>query len=167
MKLITRDTDYALRAICYIAKQEKIVSVNELVKVLGVPRPFMRKILQRLSQEKILVSYKGEGRGGRHPSMQLSLDRLNGVTNYDPHRPFAAILPELTISAGNLIRTGGRPNQPLVPRDLGRNLRQGDGNRASKRTRQRPTDQRLARLSRSPFQQPPPESNDTRHGMEN
>ena len=59
MKLITRNTDYALRAICYIAKQKKIVTVTELVRVLGVPRPFMRKILQQLSKEKILNSYKG------------------------------------------------------------------------------------------------------------
>ena len=63
MKLITRNTDYALRAICYIAKQGKVVTVTELVKVLGVPRPFMRKILQRLSKEKILKSYKGQSGG--------------------------------------------------------------------------------------------------------
>jgi Rrf2 family protein len=63
MKLITRNTDYAIRAICYISKQKVLVSVNELVKRLGVPRPFMRKILQRLNKEKILESYKGLGGG--------------------------------------------------------------------------------------------------------
>lgn len=63
MKLVTRNTDYALRAICYIAKQNKIVTVTELVKALGVPRPFMRKILQQLSKEKILESYKGQSGG--------------------------------------------------------------------------------------------------------
>ncbi len=63
MKLITRNTDYALRAICYIAKQDKLVSVTELVRALGIPRPFMRKILQQLNQNKILESYKGQGGG--------------------------------------------------------------------------------------------------------
>ena len=63
MKLITRDTDYAVRAVCYIAKKNKIVAVTKLVKELGVPQPFMRKILQRLSREKILVSYKGQAGG--------------------------------------------------------------------------------------------------------
>lgn len=63
MKLLTRNTDYALRAICYIAKQDQIVTVTQLVKALGVPRPFMRKILQQLSKNKILESYKGQ-RGG-------------------------------------------------------------------------------------------------------
>lgn len=63
MKLITRNTDYALRAICYIAKQKNVVTVTELVRALGVPRPFLRKILQRLGQEKILKSYKGQAGG--------------------------------------------------------------------------------------------------------
>jgi Rrf2 family protein len=60
MKLITRNTDYALRAICYIAGQKDLVTVGELVKMLGVPRQFMRKILQQLNKEKILKSYKGQ-----------------------------------------------------------------------------------------------------------
>jgi Rrf2 family transcriptional regulator, iron-sulfur cluster assembly transcription factor len=63
VKLITRNTDYALRAICYIAQQDKVVAVTELVKVLGVPRPFLRKILQRLSQKGVLESYKGQSGG--------------------------------------------------------------------------------------------------------
>ena len=63
MKLVTRNTDYALQAICYIAKQGKVVTVPEMVRVLGVPRPFMRKILQQLSKKKILKSYKGQTGG--------------------------------------------------------------------------------------------------------
>lgn len=63
MKLITRDTDYALRALCFIAKHKKeIVSVAELVEQLKIPRPFLRKILQILNK-KILKSYKGKGGG--------------------------------------------------------------------------------------------------------
>ena len=63
MKLITRNTDYALRAICYMAKQDKVVTAQELVGVLGVPQPFMRKILQQLSKKKVLGSYKGQTGG--------------------------------------------------------------------------------------------------------
>lgn len=64
MKLITRDTDYALRAICFIAKKKnKKVCVPELVEKLKIPKPFLRKILQILNKEKILVSYKGIGGG--------------------------------------------------------------------------------------------------------
>jgi len=64
MKLITRDTDYALRAICYIAKKDKgVVSVNQLVANLKMPRPFLRKILQRLNKQGILRSSKGANGG--------------------------------------------------------------------------------------------------------
>jgi Rrf2 family protein len=63
MKLITRNTDYALRAICYIAKAKQVVTVTKLVRTLGVPGPFLRKILQRLSKERILESFKGQGGG--------------------------------------------------------------------------------------------------------
>lgn len=64
MKLITRDTDYAIRAVCYIAKQkEKIVAIPELVATLGVPQPFLRKILQLLNKKGILQSQKGQGGG--------------------------------------------------------------------------------------------------------
>ena len=64
MKLITRDTDYALRAVCFIAKaKNRKVSVSELVKELKMPQPFLRKILQVLSNKDILCSCKGAGGG--------------------------------------------------------------------------------------------------------
>ena len=64
MKLITRDSDYALRAICFIAKYKKDkVSVSKLVKELNVPRPFLRKILQELNKKGILKYSKGNSGG--------------------------------------------------------------------------------------------------------
>ena len=64
MKLITRDTDYAMRALCLIAGQKNdIVSVSWLVRELKIPRPFLRKILQILTKKGILKSYKGKGGG--------------------------------------------------------------------------------------------------------
>jgi Rrf2 family protein len=64
MKLITRNTDYAMRALCHIAKQKNpSVSVTEMVSELKIPRPFLRKILQTLSGEGLLHSTKGQGGG--------------------------------------------------------------------------------------------------------
>ena len=64
MKLITRDTDYALRAICFISThKDKVTSVSDLVEALKIPRPFLRKLLQKLNREGILKSYKGQGGG--------------------------------------------------------------------------------------------------------
>jgi Rrf2 family protein len=77
MKLITRNTDYALRAICYIAKQKELVSADELVRMLGVPRQFMRKILRQLNNGMILKSYKGQGGGFK---LKASPDKIYLMT---------------------------------------------------------------------------------------
>ena len=64
MKLITRDTDYSIRALTYIAKNSsRIITITELVKELDVPKPFLRKILQMLSLGGILNSRKGKNGG--------------------------------------------------------------------------------------------------------
>lgn len=64
MKLITRDTDYAVRALSFIANHKKAaVPVSELVAKLNIPRPFLRKIMQELQKSGILNSAKGAGGG--------------------------------------------------------------------------------------------------------
>ncbi|MDO8535454.1 MAG: Rrf2 family transcriptional regulator [Candidatus Omnitrophota bacterium] len=66
LKLLSRNTDYAVRAVCYMAKDKKrIFSVRELVDALKMPRPFLRKILQVLNNKGLLRSYKGIGGGFR------------------------------------------------------------------------------------------------------
>lgn len=66
MKLMTRNTDYAVRAICYMAgKSRGVISVTELVKELKIPGPFLRKILQLLTKSGLARSYKGVGGGFR------------------------------------------------------------------------------------------------------
>ena len=63
MKLITRYTDYSIRALLYMAKKRDSVTVSELVEALGIPRAFLRMILQILSKKRILRSHKGRGGG--------------------------------------------------------------------------------------------------------
>ena len=64
MKLITRNTDYAVRALCYIAEQkQEVVSGDRLIKFLEMPRSFLRKILQTLTKEGLLNSSKGKDGG--------------------------------------------------------------------------------------------------------
>lgn len=64
MKLITKNTDYAMRALSYMAKKKgDIVSVSDLVMDLKIPRPFLRGILQVLEKRGVVRPYKGK-RGG-------------------------------------------------------------------------------------------------------
>ncbi len=63
MKLITKKTDYALRALSFMAQKNNIVSVNEMAEELMIPKPFLRGILQELEKKKIVKSFKGKGGG--------------------------------------------------------------------------------------------------------
>lgn len=64
MKLLTRNTDYAVRAICAMAARSgEVVTAAELVSELKMPRPFLRKILQVLNKSEIVKSTKGSGGG--------------------------------------------------------------------------------------------------------
>lgn len=64
MKLITRDTDYAIRALtCIAGEKKKVVTVTELFGKLDMPRAYLRKILQRLNKGGLLKSSKGKGGG--------------------------------------------------------------------------------------------------------
>ena len=64
MKLITREIDYAVRALKSLAKRgNNVIPVAELVKELGVTRPMLRKIMQELAKNGVVVSYKGNNGG--------------------------------------------------------------------------------------------------------
>ena len=64
MKLITREIDYAVRALKYMAEKDvEKVQVTELEERLGVTRPMLRKIMQELAKCGIVISYKGKNGG--------------------------------------------------------------------------------------------------------
>ncbi|MBU1061290.1 MAG: Rrf2 family transcriptional regulator [Candidatus Omnitrophica bacterium] len=68
MKFISRDTDYTMRALVFMASSSKkgakhVITVDEIVDELGLPKIFMRRTLQKLARHKILSSYKGKEGG--------------------------------------------------------------------------------------------------------
>jgi Rrf2 family protein len=63
MKLLTRHSDYAIRALTYLARKKRLVSINELCEKLALPRSFMRNLLQTLSKKGVLTSFKGKDGG--------------------------------------------------------------------------------------------------------
>ncbi|MFH1782266.1 MAG: Rrf2 family transcriptional regulator [Candidatus Omnitrophota bacterium] len=68
MKFIVRDTDYAIRALVYMAKafkknKQKMVTVDEIVKEEGLPERFLRRLLQKLAKKGIVKSFKGKAGG--------------------------------------------------------------------------------------------------------
>lgn len=72
MQLINKHTDYAVRALCHLASTgNQPVSVSVLAGELGIPRPYLRRILQDLARIGILRSQRGKG-GGFHLKVDLS-----------------------------------------------------------------------------------------------
>jgi Rrf2 family protein len=64
MRFVTRDTDYGLRALMYMAKLKgRIATVDEIALKGKLPKVFLRRILQKLAEKKILTSYKGKSGG--------------------------------------------------------------------------------------------------------
>ncbi|MFH1854528.1 MAG: Rrf2 family transcriptional regulator [Candidatus Omnitrophota bacterium] len=68
MKFIVRDTDYAVRALVYMARErikkgKNVFTVDEIVEEEGLPERFLRRLLQILAKRGMLFSNKGK-KGG-------------------------------------------------------------------------------------------------------
>lgn len=85
MALLSKSCEYALRAVIYIAggqKDREYVSIREVSEELKLSFHFLTKILQKLTEGGLLVSYRGP-KGGvalARPAAQISvLDVLNAM----------------------------------------------------------------------------------------
>jgi len=81
MKLLTKDTDYAIRALLVLARNQKEhVSAREISKTEKIPYSFMRKILLLLYKSGYVDSKEG-GKGGfklkKKPSKISVVDLIN------------------------------------------------------------------------------------------
>jgi Rrf2 family protein len=73
---ITRETDYAIRCVLYLAgKRGSVTMVDEISREKSIPKSFLAKILQKLSKTGIVRSYRGV-KGGfelARPPEQINL----------------------------------------------------------------------------------------------
>jgi Rrf2 family protein len=76
--LVTRETDYAVRTMLYLARNNgKRVSVTEIAQAMQIPKTFLAKLLQRLVKQHLLVSARGMNGGfqlAKKPSEITLLD---------------------------------------------------------------------------------------------
>jgi Rrf2 family protein len=64
--LVTRETDYAIRCVLYLAKdQDQISSVTEVSRNMHIPKTFLAKIFQRLVRAGLVESIRGMNGGFR------------------------------------------------------------------------------------------------------
>jgi Rrf2 family cysteine metabolism transcriptional repressor len=66
VKLLTKQTDYAVRAVMKLARyDEGFVSSRHIAREEGIPLQFLRSILQKLKQNRLVESREGVGGGVR------------------------------------------------------------------------------------------------------
>lgn len=64
--MFTKSTQYALRAVVYLAKnssESKKYGIKTIASDLGFPEPYLAKVLQHLVRKKIISSLKGPNGG--------------------------------------------------------------------------------------------------------
>jgi len=80
---ITRETDYAIRCVYYLAgKPDEVTMVDEIAREMHVPKSFLAKILQKLTRASLVKSYRGVKGGfalARHPGRISLLDVIEAV----------------------------------------------------------------------------------------
>lgn len=59
--MLSNTCKYAIRAIIFISvhRNENFVGIKKISEQLGIPSPFLGKILQSLAKKKLLISSKG------------------------------------------------------------------------------------------------------------
>lgn len=63
--MLSNSCKYGIRAVVYLASRhtKENIGIKEISKDLGLPSPFLAKILQQLAKNKILTSVKGPNGG--------------------------------------------------------------------------------------------------------
>ena len=100
--MFSRSSGYAIQALTYLAAQPsgKLVGAREMATRLEIPMPFLWKILRKLSEKKLVRSFKGV-RGGyelARPARAISVSEVLAATDW-----------EMPSGPGIVRRTGSLP----------------------------------------------------------
>jgi Rrf2 family protein len=87
---LNRPTEYALRAMSYMARQKpgQRIRTRDLAEAVGVPAPFLSKIMRQLTEAGILDAKKGHHGGfllARAPENIRFIDIMRAV-DFEPVR---------------------------------------------------------------------------------
>jgi Rrf2 family iron-sulfur cluster assembly transcriptional regulator len=75
--MISRSSEYAIRALTFLAQQggQRFHLARDMAEVLGIPAPFLGKVLQPLVTSRVLDSQRGRSGGFKlaRPATEISL----------------------------------------------------------------------------------------------
>ena len=87
--MLSNTSKYAIRAVIYLAlyaEKDKKIGIKQISKDLGIPTPFLGKILQTLAKHKVLSSTKGPHGGfgmGKQPGEVSLIDIVDIIDGRD------------------------------------------------------------------------------------
>jgi Rrf2 family iron-sulfur cluster assembly transcriptional regulator len=89
--IFSKKCEYGLQAVLYLAAHDKgvIISADDIAKKLNIPKEFISKILQNLTDSGIVSSKKGKSGGfslARDPNMIKLIDivaAIDGLSIFD------------------------------------------------------------------------------------
>ncbi len=84
--MLSNQSKYAIRAVLYLAVKSSIdnkLSSKNVAEIIEVPAPFLAKIFQTLSKEKIILSVKGPNGGFYLGKKEQSKNLLNIIQCID------------------------------------------------------------------------------------
>jgi Rrf2 family protein len=105
--MLSNTSKYAIRAVIYLAlnsKDNAKIGIKQISKELGIPTPFLGKILQSLAKHKLLISTKGPhgGFGLSKNAYDISLmDIVEVVDGLDNFNMCVLGLPSCTDNEAN------------------------------------------------------------------
>ena len=56
---LTNTTDYAIRIVCYLASENKVITTAELSRELNIPASYIPKITKQLKEKEIVKAAEG------------------------------------------------------------------------------------------------------------
>ena len=95
--MITREADYAVRAVLELASGTSGRSAAELARATQVPYPFLRRVLGRLTAAKLVKSVRGRSGGVQLARPAGAISLLDVVRAIDPD----------TVTLNTCLRDGG------------------------------------------------------------
>ncbi len=101
---ITRETDYALRSVHYLARQSgRVCMVEEIAAAMEVPRSFLAKIIQKLAREGLVGSRRGAGGGYvlARPAAEITFYDVISAIEGPPIMNLCALEPERCERSGH------------------------------------------------------------------
>ena len=79
---LKNSTDYAIRIVCYLAAQERMVSTSELSRKLNVSANYVPKIAKKLKNAKIVTACEGTNGGYMLAKQPENISLMEIISGY-------------------------------------------------------------------------------------